>query len=470
MVAGGPGLRADLERIVGPKGLVDAGDHPAYERGYRYGQGSAREIVRPASIDELRAIVRYCHAADLRMVVQGANTGLVAASTPGSAGDQLLISTTRLTGAPSISADDRSAVVMAGVRLSGLNAAAEACGLCFPIDLGADPSIGGMIATNTGGSRLIRYGDVRRNLLAVEAVIADADATVMGDLRGLRKDNSAADLKQLFVGTGGAFGIVTRAKVELHRLPTQVETALIVPPGRDAVPDLITALERLTGEFLSACEGISGTALETVLRHHPSMRRPVEPCDYAVLVELSTAARVDQLDLHGFLIASLAELSDGARPLVRDAAVGRGRELWGIRHAISESLSREGRVIAFDVSMPRGRLPEFHEATSFAISEAYPFLKVCDFGHCADGGDHFNVVWPGQPAEDEFQTVSGALRDFVYDEVVSRYGGSFSAEHGLGPYNDRYYRRYVPEGHRAMAAALKRFFDPKGLLGNFSFD
>ena len=462
----------DLRRFVVDGGvLTPDSDEEKYQRGYRYGSGRALAVARPATTEELAAIVRYCVARDLRIVPQGANTGLVAASTPDESGEQLILSLERFRGVEAIDAQGRTATARAGTRLSELNQAARPHELCFPIDLGADPSLGGMIATNTGGARLLRYGDVQRNLMGLEVVLADADATVLSDMRGLRKDNSGIDLKQLFVGTSGTFGIITRAQVELHRVPRQAATALVVPASHAMVPALLTRLETEAGEFLSAFEGMSVNAIRAALAHNTRLRNPFAPAelpDYAVLVELTSTLAPAQVDLDELLTEQLSQASQGPGELVADARLGRPEELWAIRHSISDGLRAAGRVIGFDISVARSRLPELRANLLRLVGTHFPYVRVCDFGHCGDGGDHFNIVWPHDARDYEPAAVE-ALRRLVYDCVVQGYGGSFSAEHGVGPYNLAYYRRYASPAERRMAQQLKRMCDPKGLLGSVDF-
>ena len=466
-------LEKDLAALVGEAGLVASEDFARFEQAMRYGGGRAAAAVRPASTDEVRAVVRYAWRQDVLIVPQGANTGLVAASTPDESGEQLVLSMERLAGVEALDAAGRTAVVGAGTRLSALNAAAEAHGLSFPIDLGADPSIGGMIATNTGGARLIRYGDVRHNLLGLEVVIADEEASAISDLRGLRKNNSGLDLKSLMAGSGGALGIVTRACLNLHSLPRQTATALAIPVEHAALPEVIRRLEEQAGEFLTAAEGMSRNAMEATLRHHPRLKSPfgaAEPPDYALLVELSSTAAPDSgVDVEAILMSVLGGCLEGPDTLLTDALVGRGCDLWAIRHSISEGLKGEGKVIAFDLALARTALPAFRAEMSAELARLYPFLRLCDFGHLGDGGDHFNLVWPTDAAQPYDPAVVAEVRDLVYDRAVRGHGASFSAEHGLGPYNIDYYRRYAPPAAQAAASGLKRLFDPKGILGRVAF-
>ncbi|PQM26041.1 FAD-binding oxidoreductase [Sphingopyxis lindanitolerans] len=464
-------MMADLAGLLDHRALVAPEDAPPYEQGYRYGAGCAASVVRPASIAELRAIVTYCCRNDIGFLVQGANSGLVGASTPDDSGDQLLINLTRMTGIEELDVLDRAATVLAGTRLSAVNAAAASHQLCFPIDLGADPTIGGMVATNTGGARMLRYGDVRRNLLGLEVVLADADATIVTDLAGLRKDNSGFDWKQIFVGTGGAFGIVTRARIELHHLPQRTTAALVVPRGQEAVPRIIALLETALGDGLTACEGMSRNAMRAAFDHHPSLRDPFggRIPDYVLLVELGTSMPEAILpDLDAALAEAIGSALVGASPDIEDVLVGRPADFWAIRHSISDGIARSGQVIAFDIAVQRSKLPAFRSAALAMLASDFPQIQVCDFGHCGDGGDHFNLVWPtcDLPPEAERRPVIEALRGAIYDLVVFGFGGTYSAEHGVGPHNQEYYDRYKPEPARALSGRLQSMFDEKGLMGN----
>ena len=472
MSAGSAAVTRDLVGLLSAGGVVSScPDREKYERGYRYGSGHALAVARPATVTELTAVVRYCFAHGIRMVPQGANTGLVGASTPDESGEELIVSLDRLRGVESIDAHNRTACVRAGTRLSELNREVAPHELFCPIDLGADPSLGGMVATNTGGSRLLRYGDVRRSLLGLEVILPDADATVLCDLTGLRKDNSGIDLKHLFVGTSGSLGIITRVQVELQRLPRQAAAALIIPTTHAAVPHLLTALEAEAGEFLSAFEGMSANALEAAFTHNRRLRNPFSGGElpaYAVLVELVSSLPAGQVDLSDLLTQLLVRLMEQHDPLVKDACFSRPEDFWAIRHSISDGLRDYGPVVGFDISVARSRLPALRAELIALLAEHYPGLRICDFGHCGDGGDHFNLVWPRESGPYNAKVVE-AVRELVYDRVVRQYGGSFSAEHGVGPHNIAYYRRYADPAERLLAQGLKGACDPKGLLGRVDF-
>ncbi|HTD06521.1 FAD-binding oxidoreductase [Undibacterium sp.] len=459
---------AALAALVDEHGiLVDTEACLHYVTGARYGVGQALAVLRPTDTGQVAAIVAYCARNRLPLVLQGANTGLVAASTPDASGRLLVLSLERMKKNIRIDAVNRSVAVDAGVTLQELNDALEPHGLCFPIDLGANPSIGGMIAANTGGARLIKYGDVRQNLLGLQAVLLDPPGQVLDMQQALRKNNTGPDLKQLFVGSSGAYGVITSAVLQVHRIPRQTATALVVPRDQAAVLQLLQTLEQDFPEFLTAFEGISGAALDAVVRHIPDIGNPFAPealPDYCVLIELSSAASQQAIgvSLEEALTASLEKLFGD---VIENAVIGRGKDLWRIRHAVSEAVRQEGKIIAFDISMPRSALVAFRSEALDIIGSRYPWLKVMDFGHWGDGGAHFNMVWPPGSAQDYDAGVVSQVRDAIYDLVVHKYHGSFSAEHGVGPYNQMYYHRYITSPSQCLAGRLQRLMDPHALLG-----
>ena len=461
-------LLTQLKKLLGEHGLLlDADARANYSQGARYGDGFSLAVLRPNTHEQVIEIVRLCVEFQQPLVLQGANTGLVAASTPDRSGRFLILSLERLKSHIQIDVVNRSVEVDAGVTLQELNDALLEHGLFFPIDLAANPSIGGMIAANTGGAKLIKYGDVRRNLLGLRAVLLEPAGEVLDLQTALRKNNVGPDLKQIFVGSSGAFGIITRAVLQVHYLPKQTATALVVPRDQAAVLELLQELERDCSEFLSAFEGISGSALQAVLRHIPAINNPFapEPCpDYCVLVELSSNAnpQLCGLDLQDLLTRCLENLFGD---VVQNAVLGRGGDLWRIRHAVSEALRHEGKMIAFDIAMPRSSLVAFREEALALIAESYPWIQVMDFGHWADGGCHFNLVWPHAATPTYDVQVVRAIRCAIYDLVVLRHQGSFSAEHGIGPYNLEFYQRYTGQAAQNVSGAMQIKFDPYRLLG-----
>ncbi len=428
-------------------------------------------MLRPNTHEQIVEIVKLCVEHQQPLVLQGANTGLVAASTPDDSGQVIVLSLQRLNQHIVIDAVNRSVVVDAGVTLQELNDALAEHDLFFPIDLGANPSVGGMIAANTGGARLIKYGDVRQNLLGLRAVLMHPAGEVLDLQTALRKNNTGPDLKHLFVGSSGALGIITRAVLQVHRLPKQIATALIVPRDQAAVLELLQIVERDCGDFLSAFEGVSGAAMQAVIKHIPNIANPFAPepiPEYCVLVELSSTAdeKTTGIQLDTILTNCLENLFGD---VVQNAIIGRGKDLWRIRHSVSEAVRHEGKIIAFDISMPRSSLVAFREEALELMAQQFAWIKVMDFGHWADGGSHFNMVWPLDAPKIYDTEIVSKIRALIYDLVVEKYQGSFSAEHGVGPYNIDYYQKYISKEARKLSAELQTKLDPLRLLGLIKF-
>jgi FAD/FMN-containing dehydrogenase len=324
-----------------------------------------------------------------------------------------------------------------------------------------------MIATNTGGARLIRYGGVRENLLGVQGVLLHPPGAVVGQLHGLRKNNTGLDWGQLLCGSFGAFGLITHAVVKLHALPKQTATALLALPSAEAGVQLLASLEAELGDFVSAFEGISGPALQAVVGHLPGAQAPfAEPPPYAVLLELTAILGADQgLDLNALLLAWLERQMEAGAELL-DAVVDKPEKLWRLRHGLSEAVQHLGRMLAFDLSVTRSQFALLRKRALAVIATRVPEARVCDFGHLGDGGMHLNFVVPRDTSED----CIAALREAIYDLTVREFAGSYSAEHGVGPSNAAFYRRYADAATRDWAAALHRHFDPAGQLGNVRLD
>lgn len=466
-------LEALLADRLGSEALVaDPIDRGKYESGWRYGQGRARCVVRPGTTGEVAFTLRACHDAGVPVLPQGANTGLVGASVPDASGSMVVLSLERLTRRLEVDPFDRTVLVDGGVTLGRLNEALAPHGLLFPIDLGADPQIGGMVATNTGGTRLLKHGDVRRQVLGLEVVLADG--TVLDLLKGLRKDNTGLDLKQAFIGTFGAFGVVTASRLQVVPRPRQRATALVGLAQGESVLALLQVLEAGAGDLLSAFEVISAEAWTPIFRHHPRLRNPYgnqEPPPFTALVELATTLPVERLDLADLLEGLLAEHLEGPSGKgVTDIFPGRPEDLWELRHHVSESLRHEGSLLGLDLSVPRSALPAFTTEVRDWIARAHPFVRVCDFGHWGDGGTHLNLVWDPSAAPKPEADFKAELQERVYRMAVEAFGGSFSAEHGIGPHNQAFYDAFTPPAVKAACALLKGHFDPARRLGTVRLD
>nr|WP_314089841.1 FAD-binding oxidoreductase [uncultured Shinella sp.] len=465
---------ADLKSLLGEKGLLTApADLAAYETGARYDKGRAAFVARPATTAEASAVVAYCVKNGIPLIPQSGNTGLVSGSTPDDSGRQGVLSLDRLTAPFELDRVNRTIKAGAGVRLSDLNSKLEDTGLFFPIDLGADPRLGGMIATNTGGSRFLRYGDVRRNTLGLTVVLADEAGTVLDLSSELRKNNTGVDWKQLFIGTSGAFGIVTECVLNLEPAPKQSATALLVPASPAAVATLLVAMEDALGSYLSAFEGMSGNAVRAALDHVPSLRNPFQGGivpDFVILAEISrsTPPREGEQPLDAVLEDVLAAIWEREDAPLADAFVGPPHEIWALRHALSEGVKHSGRLIAFDLSFRRGDIMPFLNHMKAEMPDHFEDVTICDFGHIGDGGVHFNLVVAKDDPRLSDPDFEADLRAWVFTVAVENFGGSFSAEHAIGRKNQAFYDQYTPEKIRELAAGLKTITSP-GPLGAMTF-
>lgn len=465
----GPGVDgfvAEARAICGePFVQAGAAIEPRYLQPARYAPGQAAALVRPARRDEAARVIALAATHGLRVVVQGAHTGLVRAGTPDDAQAEVLLGTERLREVFELDLLDRTLRVSSGFRLSEINERLEPHGLWFPVDLSADPSIGGMVAHNTGGTRMLRYGDVRANTLALEVVLAEPPGQVLRLGQGLQKDNSALALGQLFIGSSGSLGLVTEVTIKLAPLPRQRAVALVAPAGLEAVFPLYADVMQRWGGLVSAFEGISRAALEAGL-HGQDVGRWFDGQlpDYAMLIELSSELPAEQLDLNGLLQGWLELEFESGR--VRDAVLEADEAIWDLRHRISEGLREQGKVIGLDLSLPRRHFMVFRERGAAWLAERFPQVRLADFGHLGDGGMHFNMVWPKAAgalgAEQEL-----TLREGLY-ALVAELGGSISAEHGVGPQLQAAYRTHwerVEPGLLTWAGVVQRIWDPHRRMG-----
>jgi FAD/FMN-containing dehydrogenase len=449
------GLFSAITTVSVP-GTDDVGRFEEPARGER---GRAALVVAPATVDEVRAVVRIATGARVRLLTQGANTGLVGGSVPPADPPTVVLSTERLRSAVTVDVDDATAMVHAGTRLSELNAAAAEHGLQLPIDLGADPAVGGMIATNTGGSRVMRYGPMRRYVVAAEIVAADDDASLIGSRSALRKDSRGLDTTHLAVGSGGTLGVITAAVIDLVALPRSTQTWWLAVDDTDRVVELLALFERRRPGAISAFEFVSGAALERTLSVAGA---PPNPFGHgipsaAVLAEWS----VDTEDVTGVEDDVGAAFSAG---LLVDGRLVDPAAAWGLRHRVSESLRMLGVVLGHDVSVPRSALMAVRRAATDAVARLAPASVMCDFGHAGDGGLHLNVLFPndsGPPSDEQRAAIRGTI-----DDLVIATGGSYSAEHGLGPLNAERWLATTSPIEKRLVAALKDTVDPHRILGH----
>jgi FAD/FMN-containing dehydrogenase len=461
------GFLAELAGLSATDILLAGAACAPYETDTANCSGKAAAVVLPRDTAAVSAIMRAAVRHGIRLIVQGNRTGLVGAAVADNSGTQVIVSLSRMRQVRSIDPVNRSAIVEAGTLLSELNRQLAPHVLCFPIDVGSDPAVGGLIGANAGGSRLLRHGDVRRNVLGIEAVLADAGGTVVELLAPLRKNNTGVDLKQLFIGTGGAFGIVTAAALDLKRIDQSSQTMFLALPDHAAALDVLLAFEQTFGDLLCAFEVISDAALEITLRNYPTLRRPFDASSacYALVEIASSMPGLNQM-----LTQQAEHLLEQlyGREQVANAAFGRTDSFWPLRDNLPLAIAREGVPLSFDVAFPRSQLVAFRNDAAQWLERQHPLLQLYDFGHFADGGCHLIVLLPHDQVERYGIARIVALRSAIY-QLVREYGGSFSAEHGIGPLNAAYYRKYTAPKVREISEALQHLLDPKAVLGRYRY-
>ena len=459
-------LNARLRAIVGAANVLDGETDMAPFlsdwRG-RY-HGRARAVVRPRDTAEVAAVVAACAQAGVAMVPQGGNTGLCGGATPLADGAAVVINLARLDRVRALDPDNDTLTVEAGCTLAAVQEAAQAAGRLFPLSLASEGSclIGGNLSTNAGGVQVLRYGNTRDLVLGLEVVLPDG--RVWDGLRGLRKDNTGYDLKQLFIGAEGTLGIVTAAVLKLFPAIRTRATAWVAVADPRAAVRLLGLLRAACGDRVSAFEIVGRTALGLVLRHIPGARDPLAGAPaWTVLVELSDPA-VDA-PLEAQLEAVLGEAV--AQGLASDAAVAasvaQARALWALREDISEAQRIEGVSIKHDVSVPVSRIPEFLERAGAALAARWPDIRVVAFGHIGDGNLHYNLSKAVADDNATFIARTAEVNGIVHD-LVCELGGSISAEHGLGQLKREEVLRYKPALEMELMRRVKQAFDPAGLM------
>ncbi len=456
-------LRVEL----GPAGvLTDPADLASYAEDWTgTHRGSTPAVLRPGSTAEVAAAVRLCHEAGVALVPQGGNTGLAAGAVPDPSGDQLVLSLSRLRDVRDVDPVADSMTVEAGVVLADVQRVAADAGRLFPLSLGSEGSctVGGTIATNAGGTAVLRYGMMRELVLGLEVVLPDG--RVWDGLRGVRKDNTGYDLKQLFIGAEGTLGIVTAAVLRLFPPTPRRATAWLALPSVDAAVSVLGLLRRHAGAHLSTWELVSRQALDLVLEHLPAARDPFSVHHpWYGLVELG-GAEVDRA-LDEALETALGEAVEGG--LVTDAVVAgsptQRSSLWQLREGVSEAQRHAGPGLKHDVTLPIGELAAFVDEVAPRLDVLVPGVRLVTYGHVGDGNLHYNLsAPPGGAADDSFLRRGGELTRVVYDAVAAR-AGSISAEHGLGTLKRDAAASYKGDVEVDLMRAVKRALDPAGLM------
>jgi FAD/FMN-containing dehydrogenase len=459
----------ELAARLGPTGFwlpgvnASAHDLQPHEQDWRgrY-RGKAVAVARPANTEEAISIVRACAAHGASIVPQGGNTGLVGGGIPDETGQQLVLSLQRMNRVLAVDPANLSMTVQAGCTLAQVQEAAQAHGLLFPLSLAAEGTctIGGNLATNAGGTQVLRYGTARELCLGVEVVTAHGE--VWSGLSALRKNNTGYDLRDLFIGSEGTLGIITAASLKLFPRPASKSAALVACPSLEACVDLLQMARQALDAQLTAFEVMARSPVALVEKHLPDIAHVVRSLNsptWTVLVEVSHTHAHERGEA---LQAWLAQAISQGRAL--DATLSQSnaqhRAMWSLREAIPIAEKMEGLMVKHDIGVPTSQIPAFVQEAQAALARAFPGHQLVCFGHLGDGNLHFNVgAPPGQDAKVFVQHHDTAVNRLVYD-VVARFKGTISAEHGIGQLKRDELAQRQSQVATGLMKAIKQALDP----------
>lgn len=428
--------------------------------------GRALGLASPASTNEVSQLVQLCAEHAVPIVPQGGNSGMAGGATPDQSGTAILLSLRRMNAMRSINPGAEIAVCEAGVILQTFHEAAAAQDMRFPLTLGGKGSatIGGLISTNAGGTQVLRHGTMRAQVLGIEAVLADGQ--IFNGLTALKKDNRGFDLKQLLIGSEGTLGIVTAASLRLLPAPQSRATAWV---GLKTIVDarsLLRRVDRAMGDALEGFEVIPEHCLESVLANLPNARSPLGGKHaWNALIECISTQGSNE-NLREQLEQTLADAYEGG--LIEDAALANNErqadDFWTLRDSISAAERARGPAMQHDISVSVERMPEFILAAVPAVQEAFPGTLAIAFGHLGDGNVHFHVLAPPNVTPGEWEDTTGKSISALVHDLVTQWGGSISAEHGIGQMKVDELGRLGDPVALSIMRNIKHALDPDDLL------
>ncbi|MDB6042386.1 MAG: dependent oxidoreductase [Gammaproteobacteria bacterium] len=455
-----------LEEILGADGvLTDAVDTAPFLTDHRrLYHGQALAVALPRSVEQISRLLAYCNERHVGVVPQGGNTGYCGGATPDESGREIVVSLQRLNHIRSVDSLNYSLVAEAGCILADVQRAADDAERFFPLSLGSEGTcqIGGNLSTNAGGTSVLRYGMMRDLVLGLEVVLADG--RILSSLSALRKDNTGYDIKSLFLGAEGTLGVITAASIKLFPKVRSSATAFAAVSDVRAAIDLLARLREASGDRVSSFELIPRIGIDLTTRHIPGVTDPLgRPYSWYVLCELTSSRAADPLD--DVIEEALASaLEDG---LVLDAALARSERerdaLWKLRETIPEAQRLDGANLKHDISIAVSALPGFVERASRWVHENVLDGRLVAYGHVGDGNLHFNLNQAPGSDRNTFLAREAPLKRAIHD-LVREFGGSFSAEHGIGRLKVGELERYASPVELDLMRAVKRAFDPNGVL------
>ena len=460
-----PEILARLKAVTGEKGFIaderDMAPHLEERRELFHGRAAA--VLKPASTEEVSAILQIAHEAGISVVPQGGNTGLVGGQIPDESGEAIILSLSRMNRVRAMDTLNNTLTVEAGVTLAAVQQAAADAGRMFPLSLASEGTcqIGGNLASNAGGTQVLRYGNARDLVLGLEVVLANGD--VWNGLTGLRKDNTGYDLRHLFLGSEGTLGVITAAVLKLFPRPEAVTTAFVAVPDVEAAVGLLRIADMVSGGQVSAFELVPRIGLDFVTTHLDGAVDPLaDRSPWYVMVEMTEGM---QAHLDEAMEASLKEgLEQG---LVTDAAIAQSETqraaFWRLRESLSDLQRLEGGSIKHDVSVPVSRMGDFIARATAAVEDRLPGVRPVPFGHIGDGNVHFNLSQPVAMDKAAFLDLWDEMNAIVHG-IVREMGGSISAEHGVGQLKRDEIAATKSPVEMELMRSLKHALDPKGIL------
>ena len=456
-----------LQTIVGAEQVItNPNDLEPYLIDWRKRyKGQAIAALRPANTQEVSAIVKLCAANQIAIVPQGGNTGMCGGATPNPTGRQVVISLQRMNHVRSVDIANQTMTVEAGCILKNVQEAAAAAKRFFPLSLGSEGSctIGGNLSTNAGGTAVLRYGNTRELCLGLEVVLPSGE--ILNSLRGLRKDNTGYDLRDLFIGAEGSLGIITAAVIKIFPIPVAQWTALVAVPDAQGAVELLNQFQSSASAQLTGFEMMSDESLTLLKHYYPTLASPLEgPNAYEVLVEISDYESEEHARQLMETILEKALETGCATDAAIASSLSQAQKFWDMREHIPLAQADDGQNIKHDVSLPISAIPPFIETCNSFLRKQYPGVRVINYGHLGDGNLHYNIAGPSSKETGEFfTTYSKEIQAIVYEEV-EKYNGSISAEHGVGQQKVDYLK-----GHRGDVAievmkSIKKARDPHSLM------
>ena len=459
-------LLAHLRDLIGAQHVLHEGDLSAYELDWRKrSQGKALAVVRPANTEQVAAVVKACAAARVSVVPQGGNTGLVVGSIPDDSGTQIVLSLQRLNKVRAIDKANLTLTAEAGCVLAQVQQAAEQARLLFPLSLGSEGSctLGGNLATNAGGTQVLRYGNARELCLGLEVVTAQGE--ILHGLTGLRKDNTGYDLRNLVIGSEGTLGIITAATMKLYPTPAATLTAWAAVPSVSAAVQLLGLAHQHLGAGLTGFEMMGQFALSLVDKHFAPLRVPLwQDSPYCVLLENSDTESQDHARQRFEHLLEVAFEDGCVTNAVIAENIGQARNFWHIRESITLAQAQEGLNIKHDISLPVSAIAEFVQTTDALLTQHIAGVRIVNFGHLGDGNLHYNVQSPlGVDAATFLKDFEPRVNEWVYQSVRA-FNGSISAEHGIGSLKLDSLPKYKDPVALALMREIKQALDPLGTL------